>query len=133
MPDDGASVSTQAIYDLLVTVRDDVHSLGDRFDNLNVRVADHEVRIRDVEAHGSSQAQQAQTELLRTRERLHKIEGTIQTHTATIIENAQTIKDVRDAVKGTTSTLARVSLLLLSVVLTGAVTFIVFQLVHTAS
>lgn len=133
--DSGASVSVsiQGIYDLLLEVRDDVRSLSEGFHNLTDRVADHELRIREVEAHGSAQAQAAQTELIRTRERLHKIEGVQQTHTAAIIENAETIRDVRDAVKGTTSTLTRVSLLLLSVLLTAAATFIVYQLVQSTA
>src|SRR4051812_46778837 len=109
----GARVDGDAIYALLLRVDKKVDRIESAVATTQDTVEDHEQRLRSVEAHGSLQAQAATAELVRTRERLHKIEGTQGQLTGAVVENAQAIKDVALSVKSTTSTLMKVSLLLL--------------------
>lgn len=100
--DDGARITLDAVYKLLQEVRDKVMALS----SLPDVVHDHEARLRELEAHGSSNAQEAERELEKTRLRLHNLEGVTSTLTSAVTENMKSL----DATRQTLTWLARLAI-----------------------
>lgn len=111
-------VTIDAVYQLVLSVRDEVKALQP----LVASVGDHETRLRELEAHGSPNAQDMEREMGRTRERLHAIEGTQGVQTAAINENAASIASIR-------STLVKLAFLTIAAVFTALGTLVVYLIV----